>query len=68
MYSWDNVQSYDIVAYNSHVEVLAQKVENPKSWGWGSVHDCQGGHGCMPAFTGSKPKGSTYKAIWRYVG
>ena len=68
MYSWDNVQPYDIIAYNGHVEVLAQKGENPKSWGWGSVHDCQGGHGCMPAFTGPKPKGSTYKAIWRYVG
>ena len=70
-YSWSAVQPYDIISYNGHVEILAVKGEHPKSWGWGSVHDCNykgNGRACMPAGTGDKPKGSTYKVIWRYVG
>ena len=71
-YSWDNVQPYDIIAYNNggsgHVEILAEKGEHPKSWGWGSVHDGQNGRAGMPAGTGDKPKGSTYTVIWRYIG
>ena len=67
-YSWETVQPYDIIAYSGHVEILAEKGEHPKSWGWGSAHDCQGVHACMPAGTGKKPIGSTYKTIWRHVG
>jgi hypothetical protein len=70
-YSWETVQPYDIISYNGHVEILAEKGDNPKSWGWGSVHDnnYQGdGKPGMPAPTGSKPKGSTYTNIWRYIG
>lgn len=67
-YSWSAVQPYDIIAYDGHVEVLAQKGNAPRAWGWGNVHDCRNGHGCMPYGTGSLPKGSTYKTIWRYVG
>jgi hypothetical protein len=67
-YSWETVQPYDIIAYNGHVEILAEKGELPKSWGWGSVHDGINGHAGMPAGTGYKPKGNTYKTIWRYIG
>ena len=67
-YSWDNVEPYDIIAYIGHVEILAEKGEHPKSWGWGKTHDCRNGHGCMPAGTGNEPKGKTYTTIWRYVG
>lgn len=67
-YSWDTVEPYDIIAYKGHVEILAEKGERPKSWGWGSTHDCKNGHACMPAGTGNKPKGNTYTTIWRYVG
>lgn len=66
-YSWDIAQPYDIISYCGHVEILAEKGEHPKSWGWGSCHDCRNGHACMPAGTGQKPKGSTYKVIWRYM-
>lgn len=66
-YSWETVQPYDIIAYNGHVEILAEKGEHPKSWGWGSTHDCINGHACMPAGTGKKPKGTTYKTIWRHI-
>lgn len=66
-YSWNTVQPYDIIAYNGHVEILAEKGEHPKSWGWGSTHDCMNGHACMPAGTGKKPKGTTYKTIWRHI-
>ena len=66
-YSWETVQPYDIIAYNGHVEILAQKGEHPKSWGWGNTHDCKNGHACMPAGTGKKPIGSTYKTIWRHI-
>jgi hypothetical protein len=69
-YSWDNVKPYDIIAYNKHVEILAEKGDIPKSWGWGSVHDGRTYNGdtrdVMPAKTGKKPKGDTYKVIWRY--
>ena len=67
-YSWETVQPYDIIAYSGHVEILAEKGEHPKSWGWGSLHDCKNGRACMPAGTGKKPIGSTYKTIWRHVG
>ena len=70
-YSWETVQPYDIISYNGHVEILAEKGDSLKSWGWGSVHDnnYQGdGKPGMPAPTGSKPKGSTYTNIWRYIG
>lgn len=66
-YSWETVQPYDIIAYNGHVEILAEKGEHPKSWGWGSVHNCKDGNACMPARTGKKPKGTTYKTIWRHI-
>lgn len=70
-YSWDIVQPYDIIAYNGHVEILAEKSEHPKSWGWGSVHDGRtygsDTRDIMPAKTGNEPKGSTYKSIWRYI-
>lgn len=66
-YSWETVQPYDIIAYNGHVEILAEKGEHPKSWGWGSTHDCKNGHACMPAGTGNKPKGTKYKTIWRHT-
>ena len=71
-YSWDTVQPYDIISYCGHVEILAEKGETPKSWGWGSVHDGKTYSGktrdVMPAKTGNKPKGNTYKVIWRYMG
>jgi hypothetical protein len=71
-YSWSAVQPYDIISYRNgdkgHVEILAEKGDSPKSWGWGSVHDCKGKHACMPANTGDKPKGNTYTTIWRYMG
>ena len=71
-YSWAAVEPYDIISYRNsgegHVEILAEKGASPKSWGWGSVHDCQGKHACMPANTGDKPKGNTYTTIWRYMG
>ena len=67
-YSWNDVQPYDIIAYNGHVEILAEKGDSPKSWGWGSVHDGQNGRSGMPAKTGNKPKGNTYTTIWRYMG
>ena len=74
-YSWDKVQPYDIISYNNngkgHVEILAEKGEHPKSWGWGSVHDGKTYEGktrdVMPAKTGNKPKGETYTTIWRYI-
>lgn len=65
-YSWNVVQPYDIIAYNGHVEILAEKGEKPKSWGWGACHDGKNGHSGMPASTGPKPKGDEYKSIWRY--
>ena len=65
-YSWNIVQPYDIIAYNGHVEILAEKGEKPKSWGWGACHDGKNGHSGMPASTGPKPKGDEYKSIWRY--
>ena len=67
-YSWDKVEPYDIIAYIGHVEILAEKGEHPKSWGWGKTHDCRNGHACMPVGTGNEPKGNTYTTIWRYVG
>ena len=75
-YSWDAVQPYDIISYRNgdkgHVEILAEKGDTPKSWGWGSVHDGRTYSGkkrdIMPAKTGSLPKGNTYQVIWRYVG
>ena len=71
-YSWDTVQPYDIISYCDHVEVLAEKGNTPKSWGWGSVHDGKTYSGktmdVMPASAGKKPKGDTYKVIWRYMG
>lgn len=71
-YSWAAVEPYDIISYRNgdkgHVEILAEKGDSPKSWGWGSVHDCKGKHACMPANTGDKPKGNTYTTIWRYMG
>jgi hypothetical protein len=67
-YSYTTAEPFDIITYDGHVEILASKGEHPKSWGWGNVHDCKNGHACMPAGTGNKPKGSTYKVIWRYVG
>lgn len=74
-YSWDAVQPYDIISYNNgksgHVEILAEKANSPKSWGWGSVHDGKTYEGktrdIMPAKTGDKPKGTTYTTIWRYT-
>jgi hypothetical protein len=71
-YSWAAVEPYDIISYRNgdkgHVEILAEKGDSPKSWGWGSTHDCQGKRACMPANTGDKPKGNTYTTIWRYMG
>lgn len=71
-YSWAAVEPYDIISYRNsgegHVEILAEKGASPKSWGWGSVHDCKGKNACMPANTGDKPKGNTYTTIWRYMG
>lgn len=67
-YSWDSVQPFDIIAYCGHVEILAEKGDSPSSWGWGNIHDGINGHAGMPAKTGKKPKGSTYKVMWRYVG
>ena len=67
-YSWDSVQPYDIMAYNGHVEILALKDNKPKSWAWGDVHDGLDNRSGMPSLTGPKPKGNTYKIIWRYIG
>lgn len=67
-YSWDDVKPYDIISYSGHVEILAEKGDKPKSWGWGSCHDGFGKNPTMPAPTGNKPKGKTYKVIWRYMG
>lgn len=63
-YSYDKAEPFDIISYCGHVEILAEKGKSPKSWSWGSCHDCRNGHACMPAFMNKK----NYKIIWRYVG
>lgn len=82
-YSWDIVQPYDIVSYCGHVEILAEKSNHPKSWGWGAIHDNNyngdGKYG-MPAPSRKDPlnmdnkpipqdcETKLYRVIWRYMG
>lgn len=64
-YSWDAVQPYDIIVKGkAHTEILADKGEHPRSYGWGSAH-----YHNMPARADTgKLTGDYYQVIWRYVG
>lgn len=64
-YVWEYAQPYDIVIKGgAHGEILAEKGDHPKSYGWGANH-----HNNMPCYAdaGRLSKGF-YKTIWRYVG
>ena len=64
-YNINEVQPFDIIARNGHVEIYAGKVGNSmRSWSWGSCHDGRNSHAGMPAYMSKQ----AYVVMWRMGG
>lgn len=64
-YNINQVQPFDIIARNGHVEIFAGKIgSSMRSWSWGSCHDGMNGHAGMPAYMAKQ----AYAVMWRMGG